>query len=211
MDKILKTMQKRLLSKPQEITAFSDLKPDLYPKTPNNKPPIPAAVLIALVRYNEEFKILYTKRSSQLRSHSGQIAFPGGKIDKSDKDAAFAAMREANEEVAMRPSEINILGYLPSMFTGTNYIITPVVAVVKPSSPFIANPDEVDEVFEVPLSFLLRDDIYQSITVWHGNKHQPTYKIDYKGRVIWGITANLTRALKEIALVGISQTGLLHE
>ncbi len=200
MDKNLEKIKIRLLSKPQEINGFSHLVPDLYPVKLSTKPPVAAAVLIALVCHDDGYKILYTKRSNNLRSHSGQIAFPGGKIDASDKDAASAAVREANEEVAMRPQDVDVLGYLPTMFTGTNYLITPVVAVVDPSQPFIANPAEVDEVFQVPLSFLSQDKVYQSIKVWHANKHQPTWKIDYYGKVIWGITANLTRALKDMAL-----------
>ncbi len=200
MDKNLEKIRSRLLSEPQDIKNISRLVPDLYPAKPSTKPPVAAAVLIALVRHDDGYKILYTKRSNDLRAHSGQIAFPGGKIDASDKDAASAAVREASEEVAMRPQEVDVLGYLPTMFTGTNYLITPVVGVVTPSQPFVANPDEVDEVFQVPLSFLSQDKVYQSIKVWHANKHQPTWKIDYYGKVIWGITANLTRSLKDMAL-----------
>jgi 8-oxo-dGTP pyrophosphatase MutT (NUDIX family) len=204
MDKSIEIIKNKLLDSPQEISDISALKPDLDPKIPAKNPPVAAAILIALVRQKHGYDILYTKRATSLRAHSGQIAFPGGKIDLSDKDAASAAIREANEEVAMKAQDVSILGYLPAMFTGTNYLITPVVGVVEPSAPFIANPEEVDEVFQVPLTFLSRDDAYQSFKVWHENKYQQTWKIEHDGRVIWGITASLTRAFKDIALVGYS-------
>ena len=83
------------------------------------------------------------------------MAFPGGRIDPEDKDAAHAALREANEEVALDPQDASVLGYMPFYFTGTNYFITPVVAVVEPSAPFLPNPEEVGGVFEVPLETLI--------------------------------------------------------
>jgi 8-oxo-dGTP pyrophosphatase MutT (NUDIX family) len=106
------------------------------------------------------YTVLYTERSSELRAHSGQVAFPGGKIDPTDIDAGDAALREAFEEVAMRRDEARILGYMPLYYTGTNYLITPVVAVVEPSLPFRPNPSEVDDVFEVPLALLNGDESY---------------------------------------------------
>ncbi len=202
MDKRIISIEKRLLTMPQTNSDISLLKPDLYPKNTPKNPPHPAAVLITLVPNGNDYNILYTKRSNELRAHSGQISFPGGKIDKSDKDAASAALREANEEVAIEPKDVQILGYLPTMFTGTNYLITPVVGVLKSASQFKANPSEVDEIFEVPLSFLSRNDVYEPFKVFHGNQYQLTWKIEHENRVIWGITANLTRAFKDLALVG---------
>jgi len=202
MDKRIAKIQQNLLDIPQNVKGVSSLKPDLYPSEPNLKKPIDAAVLITLVRKETDYSVLYTKRSTDLRAHSGQIAFPGGKIDEQDENAAAAALREANEEVAMNSDDVQILGYLPTMFTGSNYLITPVVGVIEPSAPFVANPNEVEEIFEVPLAFLSKNNAYQSFMVTHGGKQQQTWKIEHENRIIWGITANLTRAFKDIALGG---------
>ena len=110
------------------------------PERPFDRPPVAAAVLIALVRRPAGLTVLYTERSPDLRSHSGQIAFPGGKIDPTDADAADAALREAWEEVDLERADARVLGFMPTYYTGTNYLITPVVAMVEPSRPFIPNP-----------------------------------------------------------------------
>ena len=100
-----------------------ELVPDWTPDVPHERPPVPAAVLIALVDREDGLSVLYTERSPALRSHSGQVAFPGGKIDPTDFDAAAAALREANEEVGLAPQDARVLGYMPQYFTGTNYLI----------------------------------------------------------------------------------------
>lgn len=191
----------RLLDAPQAVDVTT-LRPDFEPLVPIEKPPVPAAVLIALVERVAGYSVLYTKRSPDLRAHSGQVAFPGGKIDAGDADAGAAALREAAEEVALVPSESEIIGYLPAYFTGTNYLITPVVAVVRPSAPFVANPLEVQSLFEVPLSLLAREESYGTYTLTRGNVEHRTWQISHEGEVIWGITANLTRQFKELALIG---------
>lgn len=126
----------RLLDTPQPMPDARDLKADFIISEVSG-PPVPAAVLIALVRREQGYTVLYTERATSLRAHSGQVAFPGGRIDPEDKDAAHAALREANEEVALDPADASVLGYMPFYFTGTNYFITPVVAVVEPSGPFL--------------------------------------------------------------------------
>ena len=176
--------------------------PDWVPDAPFDRPAVEAAVLIALVRRPDGLSILYTERSPDLRSHSGQIAFPGGKIDPTDIDAADAALREASEEVALERNEAELIGFLPRYYTGTNYIITPVVAVVTPARPFIPNPSEVRSVFEVPLDILMRDESYSTYHIKRRGQEHTTWQIPHGGLVIWGITANLTRRFHEMALVG---------
>lgn len=199
-DRIARISQ-RLLQTPQVVDDYRALSPEWPPEKPINSPPIAAAVLIPIVRRPEGDAILYTQRARDLRSHSGQIAFPGGKIDPEDIDAAAAAVREAAEEVAMIPEEVDILGFLPPMFTGTNYFITPVVAEVNPSADFVPNPFEVDSIFEVPLALLARDETYGKMHLQRGEKEHTTWKIDFEGRVIWGITAILTRRFRDMTLV----------
>lgn len=161
---------------------------------------VDAAVLIALVARADGHTVLYTQRSEDLRSHSGQVAFPGGKIDEGDADAAEAAFREAEEEVGLRPSDARVIGFLPNYLTGSNYRITPVVAEVHPTAPFRANPDEVAGLFEVPLSHLVDPAHYSRMTFKRGGVSRETWRIDHAGNTIWGITANLTRMFRDIAL-----------
>jgi len=199
-DDLIARIGARLLDHPEAVDDEGSFMPDWMPDEPFNRPPVPAAVLIALIDRGNGYSILYTERSASLRNHSGQIAFPGGKIDPGDVDAGAAALREAAEEVALLPGEARVLGYLPNYFTGTNYLITPVVAEVRPSRPFIANPGEVASVFEVPLDLLMLPQSYLTMRLKRGGVEHTTWQVDYQGRRIWGITANLTRRFYDLAL-----------
>ena len=200
-DERISRIRDRLLPVPQTVEDITALRPDWAPSKPFDRPPVDAAVLIALVRRGPGYSVLYTQRSADLRAHSGQIAFPGGKVDPEDESIAAAALREANEEVGMLPEEAEVLGYMPHYYTGTNYLITPVVAVVQPSLPFVANPLEVDHVFEVPLPLIAKSESYGTYHIRHGSNHHTTWQIDHEGRLIWGITANLTRRFRDTVLI----------
>lgn len=199
-DDIADILVSRLLPRPPPLAPAAELVPDWTPQTPFLRPPVPAAVLIALVQRPEGYTVLYTERSPDLRAHSGQVAFPGGKVDGSDADAAAAALREANEEVGLLSADATILGYMPTYYTGTNYLITPVVASVRPSGPFIPNPGEVHSVFEVPLQRILDSGTYGRFRITRNGREHSTWQIDHDGHVIWGITANLTRKFRDLAL-----------
>ncbi len=199
-DELIARIRGRLLPSPQAAEETSALLPDWVPEGGFTGPPRDAAVLIALVRRGEEISILYTERSPELRSHSGQIAFPGGKIDPADAGPGDAALREAWEEVALDRHDADILGYMPAYFTGSNYMITPVVAEVRPHRPFVGNPGEVKTVFEVPLPLLMRSESFGTLHFAHGERKGSTWRIAHEGLVIWGITANLTRRFYELAL-----------
>jgi 8-oxo-dGTP pyrophosphatase MutT (NUDIX family) len=191
-----------LLPHPEIVEEDGDFLPDWMPEEPFARPPVPAAVLIALVRRPGGHTVLFTERAATLRSHSGQVAFPGGKIDPDDAGPGEAAVREAFEEVALQPEDARVLGYMPHYFTGTNYLITPVVAVVEPTAPFVANPQEVDAVFEVPLAMLARLESYGTFRIRRNGVEHTTWQIDHEGHRIWGITANLTRRFRDLALTG---------
>ena len=201
-DALIERITSRLLPRPDGVGADGDFTPDWIPDKPIDRPPVLAAVLIGLIRRLDGISILYTERSPDLRSHSGQIAFPGGKIDATDADAADAALREASEEVALHRDDARVLGYLPRYYTGTNYLITPVVALVTPRDAFNPNPGEVRSVFEVPLEYLMREESYGTFRIARGGKEHTTWQIPHGGLVIWGITANLTRRFHDMALAG---------
>jgi len=199
-DLIIERLIGRLLAQPPGLPDAAALVPDWVPVQPVTRAPVPAAVLIALIRRPEGRTVLYTERSPDLRSHSGQVAFPGGKVDPDDADVGAAALREAFEEVGLVRSDARILGFMPTYFTGTNYLITPVVAVVEPSGPFVPNPGEVHSVFEVPLQRIMNPESYGRLSIERNGRHHSTWQIDHDGHRIWGITANLTRLFRDLAL-----------
>jgi 8-oxo-dGTP pyrophosphatase MutT (NUDIX family) len=201
-DAILKRIGGRLLRQPDAVDEATPFLPDWAPEQPFNRPPVPAAILIALIGRPEGLTVLYTERSAELRAHSGQIAFPGGKIDPGDAGAGEAALREAFEEVALQADDARILGYMPHYFTGTNYLITPVVAFVAPSRPFVANASEVATMFEVPLALLAREESYGTFRIRRNGREHTTWQIEHETHTIWGITANLTRRFRDMALAG---------
>lgn len=160
--------------------------------------PAPAAVLIPLVM-RDRLGLLLTQRTAHLSTHSGQIAFPGGKVDADDRDATAAALREAQEEIGLAPSHVEVLGHLPEYVTGTQFHITPVVALVEPGFALTPNPDEVDDVFEVPLDFLMDPANHRRHGFeWNGELRE-WYSMPYQDggreRFIWGATAGMLRNL----------------
>ncbi len=162
-------------------------------------PFVDAAVLIAVTDRAEPGVIL-TQRPMTMRSHPGQIAFPGGRMDASDVDLIEAALREAQEEVGLAPSSAEIIGLTDTYRTVTSYVVTPVLAVVPPDVSLKANDEEVDAIFEAPLSFLLNPANQKTNTLdWEGMPRE-FYEIHWEDRHIWGATAamivNLSRRLQ---------------
>jgi 8-oxo-dGTP pyrophosphatase MutT (NUDIX family) len=161
-----------------------------------DRAPAHAAVLIPLVK-RERLTVLLTLRPTHMNSHSGQIAFPGGKADPEDSDAVATALREAQEEVGLEPRFVNVLGNLPIYTTGSAFIVTPVVALVDPGFHLQPNADEVADVFEVPLDFLMDPANHRHHLVnWAGEQRRwlsmPYMEGDTE-RFIWGATAGMLR------------------
>ncbi len=158
--------------------------------------PVQAAVLLPLVARPEP-TLLLTLRTSHLAQHSGQIAFPGGKVDPSDADAIAAALREAEEEVGLAPDYVQVLGTLPLYTTGTAFVITPVVALVRPGFTITPNVGEVADVFEVPLSFLLDPANHRRHAFEFEGLRREWFSMPYQDagteRYIWGATAGMLR------------------
>lgn len=122
----------------------------------SSRPPVAAAVLIALVaRSDDALFVLLTRRTDHLTDHPGQISFAGGRAEPEDADAAATALREAQEEIGLDPSFVDLFGVLPTYTTGTGFVVTPVVGLVRPGFHLHPEPGEVAEVFEVPLEFLM--------------------------------------------------------
>jgi 8-oxo-dGTP pyrophosphatase MutT (NUDIX family) len=161
-----------------------------------DKPFHPAAVLVPVVA-REEPTFLLTQRAEDLSTHSGQIAFPGGRIDDTDADPAFAAMREAEEEIGLKREFITPLGYFDPYLSGTGFRIVPVVGLVRPDFVLKINTREVVDAFEVPVDFLMSPDNHQSHSrEWKGIQRS-YYAMPYGERYIWGVTAGIIRRLYE--------------
>lgn len=157
----------------------------------------PAAVLIAIIERKNGLSVLLTKRADKLRDHSGQIAFPGGKIDAADANAIATAVRESQEEINLDASEVEVIGQLPDYYTGSGFKISPIVGLVKPHATFSANPDEVDFVFEVPLAFLMDVKNYDLGERFLSGKSRTFFEIRYERYLVWGITAGIIRLMRD--------------
>ncbi|MET0427715.1 MAG: CoA pyrophosphatase [Microvirga sp.] len=159
-------------------------------------PPKAAAVLVPVILRAEPM-LLFTQRSATLREHSGQIAFPGGRVDPADASVLDAACREAEEEIGLPRSQIDPIGYLDPYLSGTNYLVMPVVARVSPDYTLAINPHEVADAFEVPVRFLMNPGHHQVHTREWGGRIRHYYAMPFESRYIWGVTAGIVRNLYE--------------
>jgi 8-oxo-dGTP pyrophosphatase MutT (NUDIX family) len=160
------------------------------------RPIRPAAVLVPVVDHAEP-TILLTQRAQHLPDHPGQISFAGGKIDKTDSDPLAAALREAEEEIGLARGHVEPFGYLDVYMTTLGYRIVPVIARVTPGFALTLNASEVDNVFEVPLAFLMdQANVKRHSRDWNGlTRHY--YAISFGERYIWGVTAGILRNLHD--------------
>jgi 8-oxo-dGTP pyrophosphatase MutT (NUDIX family) len=157
----------------------------------------PAAVLVPVVDREPEATLLFTVRTGDLRSHAGQIALPGGRIDPEDEGPVAAALREAEEEIGLDPAFVETLCLAPDYLTGSGYHVAPVIAIVRPGFRLSLNPAEVADAFEVPLSFLMNPANHRrGSRIWQGATRF-FFEMPYEGRHIWGITAGILRILYE--------------
>ena len=164
---------------------------DLNPDMAKHDTLIPAAVLVPLVDRPGGLTVLLTQRTAHLNSHAGQISFPGGRVEPEDPSHEAAALREAEEEVGLSPSRVDIVGRLDYYVVRSGYQDTPVVGFVNPPFEVKADPFEVAEVFEVPLSFVLDTRNHETGTRMHNGKERSFYVLPYENRYIWGATAGM--------------------
>ena len=153
--------------------------------------PVAAAVLIALVDRPEGLTVLLTQRASQLAKHAAQVSFPGGRLEPSDPDFASAALREAQEEIGLDPAAVQVIGYLPDHLVISGYRVTPVLSLVTPPIELTPNPDEVAEVFEVPVSHFFDPGNHKARLRRVGDEDILLYDIPWQGQNIWGATAGM--------------------
>ena len=182
---------------------FARSRPSWEPETPDESWMSPgfklrrAAVLVPLVARPEGLAVLLTLRTDHLSSHAGQIAFPGGRAEELDSSPIETALRESEEEIGLHRRHVSIVGVLPDYITGSAYRVAPVVALVQPPFDLIADPNEVAEIFEVPLAFLMNGMHHQrlSFELPGGEGRRHFYAMPYERFFIWGATAGMLRNL----------------
>jgi len=150
-----------------------------------------AAVLIPVIAHAQGLTVLFTQRTQHLKSHSGQVSFPGGRAEPGDASAEFTALREAQEEISLALERVEILGRLPEYHTRTGFRVTPVIGLIQPPLELTPDPREVESVFEVPLSFLLDPANRQRRTREFQGRSVGFYVFEYQGHMIWGATAGM--------------------
>lgn len=157
----------------------------------------PAAVLVPVMKRREGLSVLLTRRAGHLRSHKGQICFPGGRRDEGDASAAANAMREAQEEIGLDPKHVEVIGYLDDYPTLTRYRVTPVVGIVCGDAVVQRCEEEVAEIFEVPLAFLLERKNFESKIISRSGLNVPFFEVNHGGYRIWGATAGMLWNLQQ--------------
>ena len=183
--------------KPQGVRGDHDLNPGMDPPAELRE----AAVLVPLVDRPEGPTLIFTRRTAHLASHAGQISFPGGHTEEHDGSPEAAALRETEEEIGLHRRHIELIGLLDTYITRTGFRVTPVVALVRPPFELIPDPEEVAEVFEVPLSHILDPGMPQRESRDLFGVQRFFYVFPWREHAIWGATAgmlvNLRQALSE--------------
>lgn len=196
LEETIARLRARLLAPTQApAPAYSDF--DLLPQL---RPPGPlgrkdASVLVPLIARPEGLSVLLTRRTADMPTHAGQIAFPGGRRQAEDPDAVATALREAQEEVGLAPERVEVLGLVEAYETVTEYRVTPVVGLVRDPGPLAPDPREVAAIFEAPFAFLMDPaNLQRHEREWQGMQ-RAYYAIPYQEHYIWGATAGMLRAL----------------
>ena len=151
----------------------------------------PASVLVPIITHAAGLTVLFTQRTTHLKAHAGQVAFPGGRAEPGDATPEFTALRESQEEIGLAPERVEILARLPDYITRTGYRVTPVVGLLAPPLELAPDPREVEQVFEVPLAFLLDPRNHRRQTRELNGRSVGFYEMPYEGHYIWGATAGM--------------------
>jgi len=180
-------IRERLLLHPEAGIAGGD---HVVAGVPAESPPLrSAAVLVPLVEHPEGFTVLLTRRTDHLQHHAGQVSFPGGGVEPMDSGPVDTALREAEEEIGLPRSRVEVVGYLDPYQTVTGFLVTPVVGFVTPPVPLRPDPEEVAEVFELPLAVVLDERNHQRHSREFRGQRRHFYVLPYRDYYIWGATA----------------------
>lgn len=163
----------------------------------DNAPLRKAAILCPIISRPHGLSVILTRRADNLRAHPGQISFPGGKIDSTDRSPLDAALREAEEEIGLLPQHVEVSGVLEPYATGTGFLVAPFVGFVDPRFRPVPDPDEVAEVFEAPLDFLMDRENHQRENFTRNGETRHFYVMMVEEYRIWGATAGMLRALSD--------------
>ncbi len=187
----LDTQLRAAIARPGDDSSDFDLNPDVV--LPPGRRLRPAGVLLGITTFHSEPHVILTKRSSALKHHPGQIAFPGGKQDEEDADVIAAALREAREEIGLPDGQARVIGTLPCHETVTSFQVTPVIALIDQPFEIVPEPGEVDEVFYTPLAHLVAAENYiVESRRWRGTRRH-YFTVPYGPYYIWGATARILR------------------
>ena len=160
---------------------------------------VPSAVLLPLYRHQGRYHLVFIRRTETVKSHKGQISFPGGTYEEGDENLLVTALRESNEEIGLRIEDVEVLGELDDEVTSTsNYIVSPFVGLIPWPYHFHISPDEVDEIIRVPVAALLEDGCLKPYPETLNGQPLESYAYHYRGTVIWGATARILKSFLEI-------------
>src|SRR5918999_1179390 len=178
-------LRERLKRSPPAFSVYGDVDSDRAAAV------TAAAVLVPIVERPCGLTVIFTQRTSHLKAHSGQVSFPGGRAEPSDPTPEFTALREAQEEIGLAMERVEVLARLPEYHTRTGFRVTPVVGLLTPPLDLRPDPREVEEVFEVPLAYLLDPANHRRETRELQGRTVGYYVVRYESRTIWGATAGM--------------------
>lgn len=185
----------------KQLTLDPPDRPDFLEVTHSFQNLTPAAVLVPLTERDGSLDVILTKRATTLRAHPGEVSFPGGRMDATDHDLAFTALREAHEEIALRPADVTIYGALMRMPTITGFEVTMYVGEFSQPYHLDPNPDEIDTLLRAPLDFFGPSNRTMREVDWEGRRF-PMYSFDLDGHNVWGATAYMLVELLDFLTQG---------
>ncbi|PIV23962.1 MAG: CoA pyrophosphatase [Deltaproteobacteria bacterium CG_4_8_14_3_um_filter_45_9] len=157
-----------------------------------------AAVLVPLFQKEGNCHLLFTKRSEEVKYHKGEISFPGGVVDEEDSELISTALREADEEIGLKESDVQIIGVLDDIVTITEFIVTPIVGLFPYPYPFKVSEAEIAELIEVPLASLIDEDCFSEREIPRGGQKEIVYAYQYGKHIIWGATARILKQFLDL-------------